>query len=161
MIEKSSHIGSHVRKVLSERISPAGLPGNESSSSLRKIMFSDQESVTSTLLSNIKYNHIKFQNNNLFYLFHDQLAYRLAKYFARSRTMKSNMDKFVSEQLMTLLTEKLYYQNVDEWMEKLSEILWVIPNNKWIEYKFEYQNVVACIAGQGIAIDSQNVIGCL
>ena len=31
---------------------------------------------------------------------------------------------------MTLLTEKLSYQNADEWIEKLSEILWGIPNAK-------------------------------
>ena len=46
-------------------------------------------------------------------------------------------------------------------MEKLSEIPWDILNNKWIEYEFEHQNDIAQMAGQEIAIHSQNVIGCL
>ena len=36
--------------------------------------------------------------------------------------MKGNVDKFLSNSLMALLTEKLSYQNADEWMEKLLEI---------------------------------------
>lgn len=40
---------------------------------------------------------------------------------------------------MIPLTEKLSYQNVDKWMEKLLEIPWDIPNDRWIEYKFELQ----------------------
>ena len=43
---------------------------SESSSFLRKVRFSNQEFATSTLISNMKYNHPKFQNNNPFYLFH-------------------------------------------------------------------------------------------
>ena len=60
-------------------------------------------------LSNIKYNHLRIQNNNFFYSFHDQLNYGLAKYFAQSETTKINVDKFLSEPLMVLLTEKLFY----------------------------------------------------
>ncbi len=104
----------------------AGLLRSESSSSLREVMFSDQEFATGTLVFNIKYNHSGFQNDNPFYPFHDQLDYGLAKYFAESETTKSNVDKFLSDPLMALLTEKLSYRNVDEWMEKLLEIPWGI-----------------------------------
>ena len=36
-----------------------------------------------------------------------------------------------------------------------------MPNNKWINYKFELQRDVSEMAGQEISIHSQNVIGCL
>ena len=44
-------------------------------------------------------------------------------------------------------------------MEKLSDILWGIPNDKWIDHKFELQNGIGEMAGQEILIHSQNVIG--
>ena len=47
---------------------------------------------------------------------------------------------------MAPFTEKLLYRNADKWMEKLSEIPWGIPNDKWIEHKFEFQNGVAGMA---------------
>ena len=90
---------------------------------MREVWFSDQEFATGTSVSNIKYNHPGFQNNNLFYPFHDQLNYELAKYFAESKTTKNNIDKFLSKPVMAPLTEKLFYQNADKWMKKLSEIL--------------------------------------
>ncbi len=46
-------------------------------------------------------------------------------------------------------------------MEKLSEIPWGIPNDEWIEHKFEYQSGVARMAGQEIAIHLRNMLGCL
>ena len=46
-------------------------------------------------------------------------------------------------------------------MEKPSEILWGIPNDKWIKHKFEHQSCVAWMAGQEIAIYLQNMMGCL
>ena len=46
-------------------------------------------------------------------------------------------------------------------MEKLSEILWGIQNNKSIEHKFELENNVAGIARQEISIYPQNLLGCL
>ncbi len=62
---------------------------------------------------------------------------------------------------MTPLTKKLSYKNANEWMEKLSEILWDIPDNKWIEYRFDVKNGVSGIARHEIAIQSQNVINCM
>ncbi len=46
-------------------------------------------------------------------------------------------------------------------MEKLSEILWGIPNDEWIKHKFEHQNGVARMAKQESVIHSQNMVGCL
>ncbi len=71
--------------------------------------FSDHEFAASTPISNIKYNHPVFQNNNLFDLFHDQLDYRLAKYFAKFEIPKNNVDKFLFEPLIASLIEKLSY----------------------------------------------------
>ena len=76
--------------------------------------FIDQEFVTCPPISNIKYNHPRLQNNNCFYLFHNQLDYRIANHFAKSKTTKSNIDKFLSKLLIDLFTEKLSYQNVDK-----------------------------------------------
>lgn len=33
-------------------------------------------------------------------------------------------------------------------MEKLSDIQWDIPNNKWIDYKFKLKSSIKEIAGQ-------------
>ena len=111
---KSSDTRNHARDGLSGCTLQSELLENELSSSLREVRFNDQEFATSILISNIKYNHPRFQNDNLFYPFYDQLNYRLAKYFAESKITKSNIDKFLSEPLMTLLTKKLSYQNADK-----------------------------------------------
>ncbi len=46
-------------------------------------------------------------------------------------------------------------------MEKLSNILWGISNDKWINHKFELQRDVGEMARQEISIYLWNVIGCL
>ena len=46
-------------------------------------------------------------------------------------------------------------------MEKLSDILWDIPNNKWINHEFELQSDESEMVGQEILIHSQNIIGYL
>lgn len=96
--------------------------GIELSSSLRKVKFCEQEFAASILVSNIKYNHSRLQNNNLFYPFFNQLNYRLAYFFAKSKITKDNIDKFLSEPLIALLTEKLLYPNGDKKIIKLSKI---------------------------------------
>ncbi len=161
LVGESSDIGSRAKNGLLGRTPQAELFGSDSSLSLREVRFSDQEFAASTPVSNIKYNHPGFQNDNLFHPFHDQLDYGLAKYFAESETIKSNVDKFLSHPLMVPLTEKLSYRSADEQIEKLSEIPWGIPNDKWIEHKFEHQSGVAWMARQEIAIHSRNVVGCL
>lgn len=62
---------------------------------------------------------------------------------------------------MVLLTEKLSYNNADEWMEKLLEISQNIPGDKQTEYNFTVENGVSEIARQNIAIQSQIMISCI
>ncbi len=114
LVSESSDTRNRARDGLSGHTPQVGLLGSESSSSLREVRFNDQEFAAGTPVSNIKYNYPGFQNNNLFHLFHDQLDYGQAKYFAESETIKSNVDKFLSDPLMALLTEKLSYRNADE-----------------------------------------------
>ena len=83
-------------------------------SSLRKEWFTRNEFLTGTLISNIKYNHPRVKHQNSFYPFNDQLDYALAHYFAESKTTKGDINKFLSDLLMTPLTEKLSYKNADE-----------------------------------------------
>ena len=85
----------------------------------------------------------------------------MAHYFTELETTKGNVNKFLSDPLMTPLTKKLSYKNVDEWIEKLSEIPWGIPEDKWIEHKYNIKSGVSEIAGQKIVIQLQNVLSCV
>ena len=101
---KSLDIENYAKDGLAERTSQHGLFRSELSSFVREVRFSDQEFAAGIFISNIKYNHPRFENDYIFYLFHDQLNYGLVKYFAESKTTKSNVDKFLSEPLMAPLT---------------------------------------------------------
>ena len=114
MIEKSSDTGIYAREGLSGRTPQDGLLARKSSISLREIRSSEQVFSTGKPISDIKYLPLGSQNNNLFYLFNDQMDYTLAMYFAESKNMKGNVDRFLSDPLMALLNEKLSYQNVDK-----------------------------------------------
>ena len=65
---------------------------------------------------------------------------------------KDNINKFLSDLLMTPLTKKLSYKNADGWIEKLLEIPWRILEDKWIEHKYNIKSGVCGIARQEIAI---------
>ena len=84
---KSSNIGSRTKNGLSEHTPQDVLFGSELSLFLREFRFGNQEFAAGTFVSNIKYNHSRFHNNNSFYLFYDQLNYGLAKYFAESKSI--------------------------------------------------------------------------
>ena len=112
LVGKRSDIESHVKDGLLGRTPQDGLLANKLSASLKEVRFSKQEFLTSKPVSDIKYPHFASQNNNPFYPLNDQLDYALATYFAESETMKDNIDRFLSNPLMALLTEKLSYQNV-------------------------------------------------
>lgn len=62
------------------------------------------------------------------------------------------MNKFLTDPLMALFTEKLFYKNADEQMEKLLKISWGILKDKWTEYKFNIESDISGIARQEIAI---------
>ena len=97
-----------------ERTPRDGLLASESSSSLREEWFTGKEFPAGTPVSDIKYNHPGLKHQNSFYPFNDQLDYALAHYFAESEMTKGNVNKFLSDPLITLLTKKLSYKNADE-----------------------------------------------
>ena len=61
---------------------------------------------------------------------------------------------------MAPLIKKLSYQNSDKWIEKFSDIQWDIPNDKYINHKFQLQSGIGEIAEQNFLIHLNNVIGC-
>ncbi len=161
LVGESLDTRSHATDGLSGRTPQDRLFVNESSSSLKEVRFSKQEFPAGIPISDIKYYHPDSQNNNPFHPFNNQLDYALTIYFAKSETIKANLDRFLSDPLMALLTEKLSYRNADKWIEKLSVIPWGIPNDELINHKFKVQSGVGGIAGREILIYLRNVIGCL
>lgn len=109
LISKSLDIENRAKDILLGYIFQNRLFESELLSFLKEVQFIDQEFVISILVSNIKYNYPKSQNDNLFYLFHDQLNYALANYFAKFKTIKRNIDKFLSKLLIISFTKKLSY----------------------------------------------------
>lgn len=89
---------------MSGRIPQDGFFASELSLSLRKVRFNKQKFPISKLILDIKYHHLDFQNNNLFYLFNDQLDYILANYFTESEITKNNVDRFLFDLLIAPLT---------------------------------------------------------
>lgn len=63
---------------------------------LKKTRFIKQEFSICKLVLDIKYYYSGFQNNNLFYFFNNQLDCVLANYFAKFKTTKCNIIKFLS-----------------------------------------------------------------
>ena len=68
MASKSLDTESRARDMLSRHIPQAGLLESEFSLSLKEVRFKNQKFVASTLVSNIKYNHPGFSNDNPFNL---------------------------------------------------------------------------------------------
>ena len=122
LIGESLDTGSRAKDGLSRRTPQDGLLISESSASLGEVRFSEQVFLAGKPVSNIRYLHLCFQNDNSCHPFNDQLDYALATYFAESEITKSNVDRFLYNPLMAPLTKKLSYQNADKWMKKLSDI---------------------------------------
>ena len=95
-----------------ERIPWDGLLASKFSSLLRKEWFTGNKFLAGTPASDIKYNYPGLKYQNSYYLFNDQLDYALAHYFAELETTKGNINKFLSDPLMTSLTKKLFYKNL-------------------------------------------------
>ncbi len=146
LVGKSSDIEICTKNSLSKRISQDRLLASKLSSFLREVRFNEQESLTDKLVLDIKYYHLGSQKNNSFHPFNDQLDYTHVTSFAEFETTKGNVNRFLSNLLIFLFTKKLSYQNANKWIEKLSDILWGIPNNKQINHKFELQNNMGGIA---------------
>lgn len=84
--------------------------------------FSESEFPAGIPVSDTQYEHFGSQNNNLFYLFNDQLDYALVYYFTELKTIKRNVDRFLINPLIKPIIKKLSYCNANEWMKKLSAI---------------------------------------
>ena len=152
LLNKINYIVRDATDLPTERTPRDELLASVSSLSLREEWFTGNKFPAGIPVSDIKYNHPRLKHQNSFYPFNDQLDYALAHYFAELETTKGNVNKFLSDPLMTPLTKKLSYKNADKWMEKLSEIPWGIPEDKWIEHKYNVKSGISGIAGQEIAI---------
>ena len=86
----------------------------KSSLTFGQMTFSESEFSAGTLILDTRYKYFRRQNNNLFYLFNGQLNYILTHYFLDSETTKRNINKFLTNPLMKLITKNLSYRNADE-----------------------------------------------
>ena len=114
VLDKTNYTVRDATNLPTKRTPRDGLLTSESLSSLREKLFTGKEFPAGIPVSDIKYNHLGLKHQNSFYPFNDQLDYVLAHYFAESETTKGNVNKFLSDPLMTPLTKKLSYKNADE-----------------------------------------------
>lgn len=77
-------------------------------------MFSKYEFLIITPVLDIRYEHPKSLNNNLFYWFNNQLDYVLVDYFVELETTRDNINKFLSNLLIKFITKKLSYYNANK-----------------------------------------------
>lgn len=130
LVSKSLDTSSYARNSVLECCRQDRLLTSELSLFLIGVRWSEKDFLTGKSLSDIKYYHLGFQNDNLYYLFNDQLNYMLSNYFKEFETKKCNVNQFLSDPLMAPFIKKRFYQNVDKWIEKLSKIPWGIQKNK-------------------------------
>lgn len=128
MIGKSLVIKSRAKNNFSRQTFENELHVSELLFSSKEVWLGIQEFFADKSVLDIKYYHPGSQNNNHFYLFNDKLDYVLVNHFAESETTKNNVDRYLPDPLIALLTKKLSYQKADKYMKKLSNILWSIPN---------------------------------
>ena len=114
MLDETNYNVRDTTDLPTKKTSRDGLLASKFLSLLRKEWFTGKEFPAGTPVSDIKYNHPGLKHQNSFYPFNDQLDYALAHYFAKSETTKGNVNKFLSDPLMTPLTKKLSYKNADE-----------------------------------------------
>lgn len=61
-----------------------------------------------------RYKYPRTHNNHPFYFVNNQLDYTMAYYFAKSETIKRNIDTFLTNLLMKHIMKKLLYYNVNK-----------------------------------------------
>lgn len=76
--------------------------------------FSQSKFSAGTSVLDIQYKHSISQNNNLFYLFYDQLDYTFAHYFVELEIIKRNVDRFLTNLLIKPIIKKLLYCNANK-----------------------------------------------
>ncbi len=99
-------------------------------SALTEELFRCHEFLTGILISDKRWKHPRSKHKNSLYLFNDQLDYGLIHHFVKSEITKGNVNKFLTDPSMAPLTKKVSYKNTDEWIDKLLEIPWDIPDDK-------------------------------
>lgn len=78
---------------------------------LKNVRFYKEKFFVSELVLNIKNYYPNFQNNDLFYLLNNVLDYTTTNYFARFKSIKIKINKYLSDLLIARLIKKLFYQN--------------------------------------------------
>ena len=146
-MNETNHIIKNATKSPTKRTPCTELFVRESLSLLREKWFTENKFSIGTPVSDIKYNNSWLKYQKSFYPFSNQLDYAFAHYFAKSKTTKDNANKFLSDPLMTHFTEKLSLKNADKWIEKLLEIPWDIPKDKWIKHKYKIKSDISGIVG--------------
>ena len=81
---------------------------------LRKKWFNSHKLSADIPILDIKYKHLRSKYKNSFYPLNNQLDYGLAHYFAESKTIKGNVNKFLTNLLISLFTKKISYKNADK-----------------------------------------------
>lgn len=89
---------------------------------LREKIFIEIKFSTNTSILVVKYNYLGLKYKNSFYLFKNQLNYVLGYYFAKLETTKGNINIFLFNLFIALLTKKLFYKNANKQIENLLEI---------------------------------------
>lgn len=78
------------------------------------MIFSESEFLTEIPVLDARFEYLESYNNNLFYLFNDQVNYTLANHFAKSETTKCNVTKFLTNLLIKPIIKKISYYNANE-----------------------------------------------
>ena len=84
------------------------------SQNFKQVTFSKSKFPFGTSVSNIRYKHLGSWSRNLLHSFNDQLNYVFAHYIVELKITKYNIDKFPSNALQKVITNKLSYCNPDK-----------------------------------------------
>lgn len=95
---------------------------NKLSSNFKKSMFSKSKFLVGIPVLSTWYKYLKNKNNNIFYLFNNQLDYILVYFFIKSEITKYNINWFLINLLIKLITKKLFYYNINKYIKKLYNI---------------------------------------
>lgn len=127
--DNTSIVYSSTLDTLTENIPQKGLFASKSLSMLEEKQFSIYKFSTGIPVLDMKYRYLGSKHKSNLYPFNYQFD-ALAYYFTKLEIAKGNINKFLTDPLMVFLTEKLSYKNTNEWIEKLSKILWGILKDK-------------------------------
>lgn len=87
------------------------------------MIFNNSKFIAGISILDTRYKYFKSKNNNLIYSFNSQIDYILVYYFINFEIPKCNINKFLINFLIKLITKNLLYQNANKLIEKLFIIL--------------------------------------